>query len=127
MEKVQFLNPNVDSIKMNFFGGGGALTVDMDPMPFNAATIPSGVNITSKDLLFYDSDAQLNEFGYIYISLHMIGNFARYYPDIWMRAVEESHQIALVIERSLEIVQERMPLAALSELSRSYHVVLDQT
>ena len=59
----------------------------------------------------------LNEFGFIYVALYIVGNYARYYPDLWMRDVERSSPLSLVIEELLAMAAQRMPLLTLSELA----------
>ncbi|MGU3662134.1 YaaC family protein, partial [Methylobacterium fujisawaense] len=118
-----FRNPLCDSIDFQEGGGGGNLRIDFDHVPFDQAELPSSTNLNDDQIVFWPNNKCLNEFGYLYIGLHILGNFARYFPDLWMKAVEDSHPIATVAERFLEVAEVRMPLAILSELSRSYHVV----
>jgi hypothetical protein len=64
----------------------------------------------------------LNEFGLIYVALHIAGNFARYYPDKWLAHIEASSPLALVIDRLTEVAFDRVPLLVASELTRRYFV-----
>lgn len=64
----------------------------------------------------------MNEFGYIYVALHILGNFARYFPDLWIKSVENSEPIATIAESFLEIAEEKLPLLCLNEMSRSCHI-----
>lgn len=60
----------------------------------------------------------LNEFGLLYVALHIAGNFARYYPDKWLAHIEASSPLALAIDRLTEITFERAPLLLVGELSQ---------
>jgi hypothetical protein len=55
----------------------------------------------------------------LYVALYILGNYARYFPDLWMRDVEQSSPLALAVEKLLEVAAVRMPLAALSEMTRT--------
>ena len=72
---------------------------------------------------FWPGAVNLNEFGFYYVGLYILGNYARYFPDRWVRDVERATPIALAAERFLVGAKDRVPLLALSEMSRSYHVV----
>jgi hypothetical protein len=60
----------------------------------------------------------LNEFGLLYVALHIAGNFARYYPDKWLAHIEASSPLALTIDRLTDVAFERTPLLLLGELSQ---------
>jgi hypothetical protein len=68
-----------------------------------------------------DNDA-LNEFGLFYISLFILGNYARYYPEEWMADVEKSSELAFVTTEFLALAERRIPVLVLSELSQNWHV-----
>jgi hypothetical protein len=85
-------------------------------------SIPNGSMWTTEEIRFWPSPQPLNEFGFIYVALYIIGNYARYFPDLWMRDVERSSPLALAVEELLAMVAIRMPLLTLSELSRTYLV-----
>jgi hypothetical protein len=64
----------------------------------------------------------MNEFGYLYLGLYILGNFARYFPDRWMPDVETGSPLALAAEEFMSMAEWRMALLTLSELSRAYFV-----
>lgn len=84
--------------------------------------LPSAIS-TSEELTYFScSNIGLNEFGYLYAALHICGNFARYYPDIWLRHIEKSSDLCLAIDDLCAKSLERLPLLLLSELTSSHHV-----
>ncbi len=85
-------------------------------------SIPHGCMAHTKEVKFWPEDRPLNEFGYLYIALFIAGNYARYYPDWWMRDIESSSPLALAIEQLLRVAEEQLPLLTLSELSRTSFV-----
>lgn len=85
--------------------------------------LPHSTCINSEDTYFTCSSENLGEFGYLYLALHMLGNFARYYPDRWLRLIEQNSPLANIAEDLCRNALTRLPLLALSELSRSYLVV----
>ncbi|MGX7709352.1 YaaC family protein [Methylobacterium sp. Gmos1] len=126
MEKFKFKNPRIDGFNFHTGGqfGGGIFELLTDGIYYDDSISPDCVNINVDDVLFC-KDNIINEFGYLYTSLHILGNFARYFPDLWIKSVENSEPLAIVSEHFLEIAEERLPLLCLSELSRSYHVCID--
>jgi hypothetical protein len=72
--------------------------------------------------VFYPDHSCLNEFGFIYVALFIAGNYARYYPDFWIHDVEENTQLGMAIEEFLGVVERRVGLLTLSELSQTYYV-----
>jgi hypothetical protein len=85
--------------------------------------LPHSTCINSEDTYFTCSTENLGEFGYLYISLHILGNYARYYPDQWMKHIEAYSPLASVVDDLCLNAITRLPLLSLSELSRVYHVI----
>lgn len=85
--------------------------------------LPHSTCINSEDVFFTCSSENLGEFGYLYLSLHMLGNYARYYPDQWVKHIEAYSPLASVVDDLCRNAMTRLPLLSLSELSRSYHVI----
>jgi hypothetical protein len=84
---------------------------------------PFGFQVKSDELFFSSSDRSLNEFGLIYVSLFMLGNYARYYPDQWMVDVERSSILALASTEFMAVAETRLPILVLSEMMQTYHLV----
>jgi hypothetical protein len=84
--------------------------------------LPNGSNINQDEFHCWPTPQPLNEFGYIYLSLFIMGNYARYYPDKWLKDVEQNSFLALAVEELIRNVESRMAILALSEMTRVYHV-----
>jgi hypothetical protein len=84
--------------------------------------LPNGTMWTADEVRFWPCEQPLNEFGFMYVALYIVGNYARYFPDLWMRDVERNSPLALAVEELLAMTARRMPLLSLSELSRIYFV-----
>ncbi|WP_186023125.1 YaaC family protein [Burkholderia gladioli] len=84
--------------------------------------LPWGTSIDAGNTWFSARNESLNEFGLIYVALHIAGNFARYYPDKWLGHIEVSSPLALVIDRLTEVAFDRAPLLVACELMRRYLV-----
>jgi hypothetical protein len=112
--------------RINFFEiqpSGGIIQWSNDPINgLLNMVVPNGSMYNSEEVRFWPYHAPLNEFGYLYVALFIAGNYARYYPDRWLFDVEQSSPLALAIEELIRNVEHRMPLLALSEMSRIYHV-----
>lgn len=87
--------------------------------------LPHGTMWTKNEIRFWPTAEPLNEFGYLYVALHIAGNYARYYPDRWLADVDQSSPLAVAVEELLSVAESRVALLALSELSRTYHVIDD--
>ncbi|WP_081053396.1 YaaC family protein [Burkholderia vietnamiensis] len=86
-------------------------------------TFPSSTSINQDDFYFSCSGLNLGEFGFLYCALHICGNFARYYPDIWLKHIEKSSPLSMAIDELCSHALERLPLLVLSEMLRSYQLV----
>jgi hypothetical protein len=77
---------------------------------------------SKEEIRFFASPHPLNEFGLFYVALYIAGNYARYYPDRWLADVDRATPLALAVEELIAQAEQRVPLLALSELSRNYFV-----
>jgi hypothetical protein len=84
---------------------------------------PISICMNDEEIYFSCSKTNLNEFGLLYLALHICGNFARYYPDLWLKHIEKNSPLALAIDELCNHAFERLPLLVLSELTRVYHVL----
>ena len=87
-----------------------------------AASYPNAFQIDSKNVFLSAGIQSLNEFGVLYAGIYILGNYARYYPEQWMKDVEESSDLSHAVEGFMSIVEERGPLLTLSELARIFFV-----
>jgi hypothetical protein len=79
---------------------------------------PNGINAVESEVSLCSESMRLNEFGNIYVSLFILSNIARYYPDVWIWHIENQTPLSLVAAEFCEKSAERMALMAYSELSR---------
>lgn len=119
---VMYSANSINTVEFIEFHSGYAINIH-DLYDGEQMILPSVICMDEKILFFSCSRDALNEFGNLYVALHICGNFARYYPDIWLNHVERSSSLALAIEELCTHATERLPLLLLSELTRLYHVV----
>ena len=91
--------------------------IDLEPMRF-----PEGVNINLDDVLFVVESVHENEFGYIYLGLFILGTFARYYPDLWMKEIETNSDFFVLASAFLDQAQRRLPILTAAELNRAVYL-----
>jgi hypothetical protein len=102
---------------------GGIVRWNEDPVSGGVKmTVPHGSMWTDQEVRFWPGQEPLNEFGYLYVALFIAGNYARYFPDKWLRDVERSTPLALAVEELISVANVRMPLLALSEMARVYFI-----
>ena len=114
----------VDRLEYKDYPGGGyiSLTTDVASTDQGGLVLPPASATNKEEFRCWMGPQPLNEFGYIYVALFIVGNYARYYPDRWVHDVESSAPLALVTEELLAIAEARMPWLTLGELARGYHV-----
>jgi hypothetical protein len=103
-------------------GGGIYRWTSFPPDDLVTITLPHGSMWSQSEIRFWPTTPPLNEFGYLYVALFIAGSYARYFPDKWMRDIEETTPLALAVEHLIEIAERRMALLTLSELRRLYLV-----
>jgi len=57
------------------------------------------------------------------VLLFCLGMLSRYYPDIWMRAIDENVQIAELTDSLLNIVYRKFPNRILDQMTRTKHYI----
>ena len=107
----------------NNIGMGGKLIIEIKEGMSIYLPVPHCCAIDKKEMRFWPGKVNLNEFGFYYGAMYILGNYARYYPDKWLRDVERATPLALAAEWLLSAARDRIPLLALSEMSRTYYVL----
>jgi len=95
----------------------------MPPNKQVSMTLPGAISLNDEDAYFSCGDLNLGEFGFLYAALHICGNFARYYPDVWLRHIDKCSPLAMAIDELCLCASDRLPLLLLTELLRTYHVL----
>ncbi|WP_238242784.1 YaaC family protein, partial [Methylobacterium iners] len=122
LNRFKMVRPNPDNFDFAEFGNGGHIQIRSDSFGFPVAKTPDCCNTHEDEVVFCRNETPQNDFCYIYLALYMLGNFCRYYPDLWLKAVEQNYPIATSAERFIELIESKMPLCTLSEMSRTYYV-----
>lgn len=81
---------------------------------------PSSIQSKKDEIFYFRPGFEINEFGIYYISMYMLSNIVRYYPDIWADSVSKYDDFAYVVDRLLEVVEDRILKLSASELSGFY-------
>jgi hypothetical protein len=68
-------------------------------------------------------EAYIPETAAHFILLYCLGMLARYYPDIWMRAIDENVQIAELTDSLLNIIYRKFPNLILDQMTWVKHNV----
>ena len=113
-----------DALKAFNYPSGRAYTFTRLDGEEHELSAPNGVTL-GDDTYFWpssDDETHLNYFGWLYVAAFILGAYARYYPDKWMRDIEEATYLAAASDAFYRIAAEHGPLATLSEISRLYYV-----
>jgi YaaC-like Protein len=120
LDNLKFKAGYADNIYMKqHIDSSGIVTLIDYNEPYH---IPYSSALNTNEIYFWPRHVPLNEFGLLYVALYICGNYARYYPDFWIKDVETHAAVALAIEELIHLAEHRMALLALSELSRTYFV-----
>jgi hypothetical protein len=85
-------------------------------------SFPHASTWSKDEVRFFSTSHPLIEFGLFYVAMYIVGHYARYYPDKWLVDVDRATPLALAVEELLAHAEQRVPLLALSELTRNYLV-----
>jgi hypothetical protein len=119
LDNMQFNANSGDQVNLQYLPNGGIITLHGD---YGHCRIQHGLALDTKNTYFWPKAQPLNEFGMMYVALYISGNYARYYPDFWIRDVETHAALALAVEELIHVAEKTMALLTLSELSRVYIV-----
>lgn len=118
--KIEFHPNYFERLVIDEFESG--LQLRFDSSSLGGANFPIGFNSSGSEVLLCSDNDFINEFGLAYLGMFICGNFSRYYPDIWVKHLDEATPLALAIEDFTESASRRAPLLTLSELSRGLFV-----
>lgn len=90
-----------------------------------AIELPPIVYSTSLISYLSSSGWDLGEFGAYYVTLFLLGNIVRYYPDLWIPHIERDTEFAQVIEIVCNSAVERISTLTASELDREQIVAFE--
>lgn len=122
MDSIYFEPAAINRVEILEFRSGFAINLMVSPTYNFHSKWPYSICLNSEDVYFSCKGNNFNEFGYLYIAMHLAGNFARYYPDIWLNHIEKCSPLAMVINEMCNYAFERLPLLILSELERTYYI-----
>ncbi|MBX9452655.1 MAG: YaaC family protein [Mesorhizobium sp.] len=75
------------------------------------------------DNLYFISDGEfLNEFGYFYVGLYILGMITRYHPQRWIRELSRNSDYTVIIDEFIDLSLTRAPLLVLGELRNDVFV-----
>ncbi len=125
---ILILPSDLHRVELKSITNGFRMTVnttseDMLNNTFPNIILPQAMNWTNKETFLCAANTPLNEFGYIYIGLFILGSYARYYTDRWMRDVEERTPLALAADEFLAFADWRIAWLAMCELSQTCYVM----
>ena len=90
--------------------------------PTNGSRMPMGFQISTDSIMFCSDNKILNEFGVYYTGLYILGNYCRYYPDMWMNDVDKCTDLYIIATRFMDIAADRLPIIACAELRGEYPI-----
>lgn len=111
----------IPDLVVQAYESGFSMRIDLKKV-VGTFSIPQGYMWTVDEIRFPDPDFKLNAFGLYYVGLHILGNLSRYYPEVWMRHIEEHTPLASGSEVFLDLAAVEIALATLTVLSDVFFV-----
>jgi hypothetical protein len=121
-EAIKVRPSDIGRVTVREFSSGFALTLHGEANNPVRISFPPSAMWTADEIRFLPPDTCLNEFGFLYVGLFILSNYARYWPDKWIVDVENATPLAQTTEEFLAMAEWRMALLTLSELSETYLV-----
>jgi hypothetical protein len=121
---ISFEADAVNRLRILDFQSGIGIRWEMNPdVGGLKAKFPSAIQYELGEFFFQTNLICLNELGILYFGTYLLGNYARYFPDQWMKDVEISSPLALAAKEFTDIAEERAPILCLSELDRTHYLI----
>lgn len=117
-EKVEFKSYRESTTVIHDYGDGCAITITTKNDDSEEFRMPSSLQTRADCIFLYSELECLNEFGLFYVALYILGNYARYFPDQWMKDVEGYSTMALAADELMVHADHRLALLTLAELDR---------
>lgn len=125
LEMFEYHPASVPNVNCELKSGGAAITYKREISSLYPSRLPDCMNGEDGQSYFHTSILPLNEFGYLYVALFIAGTYARYYPDKWIKDIENSSDLSILIDELTLDAMRRIPVLLLSELKRSV-IVFDK-
>ncbi|MEI4482664.1 MULTISPECIES: YaaC family protein [unclassified Phyllobacterium] len=122
IEQFQFTPNSVSDVNYVKLRSGGAIQQRMNTRDYllNAPRLPDQAPeavIFRKNLLFLVGEGKvLNEFGYYYVGLYLLGMVTRYHPQLWISELKRNTSLSQLADQFVDIALVRMALLVLSQL-----------
>jgi hypothetical protein len=118
-------NPSIDVRGESQYGLGLSLTLDYSPSDQpHTFYIPDIVDdINGKKFYIFNPDTYLSEPATHLALLFCLGMLSRYYPDIWMKVIDENVKIAELTDSLLNIIYRKFPNLILDQLTGCKHYI----
>ena len=120
---VMFSPISFEKTHISEMPSGLIIRVDIPENSPNYFKLPLGISYNMDDVYFCADHPPLTEFGFFYLALFILGAYARYYPDKWIRDIETASPLSIGAEILICQFDQRVPLLALSEMTRELLVV----
>lgn len=116
-ERFRCKLPNCDAFDFFPQPSGFVLKVSSSWMNPQEMEYPNAYTLNHDVLYFLDTDLDINEFGICYLALFILGNYARYYPDLWFSDINERTHLFQAIEKLVDDCIDRTPVLSFAALT----------
>ncbi|MER9589381.1 hypothetical protein NKI94_11340 [Mesorhizobium australicum] len=117
LERFLYSSRLVEGISIVQVQSGAVFEIVLTKDVFDAgSSSPEIFPDTTENLYFLGDGDFLNEVGYFYTAMYILGMLSRYYPNIWMKEINRSSHMTVLCDEMIDKSLERAPLMVLSAL-----------
>lgn len=113
--KFKFHPEAVNALNISEYENGIVLNYSHSKEFTTNSSYPPAFQSHLKEIFFCTDNDELNEFGIFYLGLYILGNYCRYYPEMWMRDLEDHSDLYHLASKFLQLASERIPILVSSE------------
>jgi len=123
IENFKFSPAMISNVVTRGMNGGTGISIkishDVTEPPWQDWSAPASF-FERRDLYYMVGEgAFLNEFGYFYVGLYIVGMISRYYPQSWIHELREGSYITSLIHEFVDYSLHRVPMLVLGQLERT--------
>jgi hypothetical protein len=93
--------------------------------PIGHIQYPEGISITPKSTYVISKKTSLNEFGNLYLASYLLGMLCRYYPDLWMKELEDRSDFFALCEILIDAIEQRLAVSSAKNILKLYLIYSD--
>ncbi|PSH58001.1 hypothetical protein CU100_10040 [Phyllobacterium endophyticum] len=111
-----------EQLEINSLPGGAIFSVnrefsgDFNHRNGHSNSSPESFSLLKNEMYFVGAGALLNEYGYYFLGLYIMGMISRYHPQKWIKEIQRNSAITHLVDQFIDIALLRTPLLILGQM-----------